>query len=125
MSLRISEKNSNDDEYSKWCHKSIELMPILVNFILFILVIVWIFKININAKNEPKNRDLYLAADPSYYYTEGDFCFDNYEDYKERGAFQIFNLHIKQMKQFSTATLVTTFTLMGSVVGGGVFEIIK
>jgi hypothetical protein len=113
------------DEDSYICQKSIELIPLLVNFILFIFIIVRVFKIIINANSEPTNRDLYLAVDPSYYYTEGDFCFDNYEDYKERGAFQLFNLHIKQIKQFSTATLVTIFTLIASVVASGVFQIIK
>ena len=117
-------RSRENEKMTHYCRKSIEI-PILVNFILFIFIIVWVFKININAKSEPKNRELYITVDPSYYYTEGDFCFYNYEDYKEIGAFKLYNLHIKQIKQFSTAVLVIIFTILGSFVAAGVNLIIE
>ena len=40
-----------------------------------ILIIIWLFKLNKNAKSEPSLRNLYIIEDPSTYCGEDEFCF--------------------------------------------------
>ncbi len=42
-----------------------------------VLIIIWLFKLHNNAKNEPKSRSGYIIEKPSTYYNEEEFCYEN------------------------------------------------
>ena len=69
------------EDIGKQCNICASGMLFFAYLATFILIIVWLFKILHNAKNEPTNRSLYIANDPLNYYTEEEFCYDNYENF--------------------------------------------
>ena len=40
-------------------------MLLIVYLATFIIIIIWLFKLLNNSKNEPKNRNIYIRKDPS------------------------------------------------------------
>jgi hypothetical protein len=92
---------------------------------MIILIIIWLFKITKNAKNEPTNRSRYIDKDPGFYYEEGEFCYDNYEKYILKGAFDTFGLRIKRIKKYSRAVLATIFISLGSMIMVIIFSELK
>ena len=82
----------------------------------FILIIIWLFKLYNNAKNEPKVRINYITEDPSTFYTEDEFCYENCELFVIRGALKIFGLPFEKIKKFSKAVLITIFISLGSTI---------
>ena len=89
---------------------------IIVYLAAFVLIIIWLFKILHKAKGEPKNRSKYITKDPSYYYEEGEFCYDNYEKYIRKGALNLFNLPIKKIKKYTIVLIITIFIAIGSII---------
>ena len=95
--------------------KALKVSTIIVELaflIVFIVCIVYLFKVNNNAKDEPTNRGGYITSDPYSYYTEGDFCLDHLEPYVDKGAFKEFDLRIKKIKKFSTILIAILFVKM-------------
>ena len=92
---------------------------------MIILTIIWLFKIIKNAKNEPTNRSRYIDKDPALYYEEGEFCYDNYEKFILKGAFDTFGLRIKRIKKYSKAVLATIFISLGSFIMIIIFSCLK
>ena len=80
---------------------------------IFIACVVFLFKVNQKAKDEPTNRGGYIMYDPYDYYTEGDFCIDRLEPYISKGAFKEFDLRIKKIKRYSTILIVILLVKMG------------
>ena len=93
--------------------KIVTLIVELAFLVIFIVCVVYLFKVNQNAKDEPTNRGGYIMYDPYDYYTEGDFCIDHLEPYVSKGAFKEFNLRIKKIKRYSTILIVILFVKMG------------
>lgn len=104
------------EKYNKNCRLCVDSVLFCVYIAFFVLIIIGLFKLNKNAKNEPKNRNRYISVDPTNYYSEGDFCYDNYENFIVKGAFDCFNLKIKKIKKFSTAVISTIFISIGSII---------
>ena len=88
------------------CLSIIQLILSIINLVIFILGLIWLFKVKNNAKNEPANRDSYIYDDPLNYYIEGDFCYDKSLVYPDKGAFNIFDLRMKKIKKYSKALIV-------------------
>ena len=82
----------------------------------FILIIIWLFKLLHNAKNEPTNRIRYIKKEPSNYYDEEEFCFDNYEKFIMKGALDTFDIPLKKIKKYTRALLGTIFISIGSII---------
>ena len=108
------------EEYKK---ERIQNMKICANGILviaylatFILIIIWLFKLLHYAKNEPKNRIRYINQNFTNYYTEGEFCYDNYEQFIVSGALNTFDIPLKKIKKYTRALLGTMFITIGSIV---------
>ena len=78
----------------------------IINLVIFILCLIWLFKIKNNSKNEPEKRDSYIYEDPLNYYIEGDFCYDKSLVYLDKGAFNVFDLRMKKIKKYSKALIV-------------------
>ena len=90
-------------------------MLLIVYLATFIIIIIGLFKLLHNSKNEPKNRNIYIRKDPSNYYDEGEFCYDNYENFIIKGALDIFDIPIKKIKKYTQALLSTIFISIGSL----------
>ena len=50
------------------------------------------FKIHSNAKSEPGGRSRYIIEEPSTYYREDEFCYENYEPFLVKGALDVFDV---------------------------------
>ena len=92
---------------------------LLVTYIAsFILIIIWLFKLNKNSKNEPKLRNRYIIEKPETYYREDEFCYENYQPFINKGALKIFDLPMKKINIFSKALIITIFTSIFSLILG-------
>lgn len=85
-----------------------------------VLIIIWLFKIIINARSEYSARSHYIIKDPSNYYTEEEFCYEKYEPFIIKGALHIFDLPIEKIKKYATALLSTILISIGSFVLSGI-----
>ena len=77
------------------CNKKVNLILVNCYVVTIILIIIWIFKLHNNARSEPKYRNRYIINDPSIYYTEEEFCYENYESFIVRGALKTFDIPTK------------------------------
>ncbi len=105
--------NSNKDSIKMNCCK---LIIGLFNFVTFILLLVWLFKIINNAKSEPKNYAYFISNDVPQNYTLGDFCYGRQYEYLQNGAFEVFNIRMEKIKKFAKALVATKFISMGIVI---------
>ena len=87
-----------------------------------ILIIIWIFKLHNNAKNEPKSRITYITEDPSIFYKEEEFCYETCEPFVISGAIKIFDIPIQKIKKFCKALISTIFISIGSFILGIIFH---
>ena len=84
----------------------------LATIVLSILCIVWIVKVYNNADDEPSDRQLYCKDEngipniPGDFYSAGDFCFEHYQSYLDKGAFEDLDIRMKKIKKFSLATII-------------------
>ena len=88
--------NRKREDIGKQCNICASGMLFLAYLATFILIIVWLFKIHGNAKSEPKLRSHYIIEEPSTYYREDEFCYDNYENFIIKGALDTFGIPIKK-----------------------------
>ena len=107
---------ADDQENLKDCKKCVNGTLAIVYLAVFILIIIWLFKLLHIAKNEPTNRIRYINKDPSNYYDEGEFCFDICEKFIMKGALDTFDIPLKNIKKYTRALLSTIFISIGSIV---------
>ena len=84
--------------------------------VVLVLTIIWLFKLLNNAKTEPISRANYIIEEPSIYYREDEFCYENFEPFVISGALNIFDLPMKNIKKFSTALISTIFITISSFI---------
>ena len=118
-------RKENEEKYKKNMKLSANGALIISYLVTFILIIIWLFKLLLNAKNEPENRVEYINKDPSNYYTEGEFCFDICKKFIINGALDTFGISLKKIKKYTKALLCTIFISIGSIVFMLIFAIIK
>ena len=116
------EREEECKENMKICSNGTLIIAYLATFI---LIIIWLFKLLNNAKNEPQNRIRYINKDPENYYTKGEFCFDNCEKFIKKGALDTFGIPLKKIKKYTRALLGTIFISIGSIVFILIFANIK
>jgi len=87
----------------------------LIYLAMIILIIIWLFKLIRNTKDEPNNRERYVVKKPSNFYFEGEFCYDNYKKFISKGAFDTFGIRIKKIKRYSNALISTIFIGFGAL----------
>ena len=109
----LEEYKKEHRQNMKKCANGILVIAYLATFI---LIIVWLFKLLHNAKNEPKDRIRYINQNFTNYYTEGEFCYDNYEQFIVSGALNTFDIPLKKIKKYTRALLGTMFISIGSIV---------
>ena len=119
-------KQMNEEEkVTKECENYTNGMLFIVYVITLVLIVIWLFKLLINAKNEPSNRSRYISKDPLNYYTEGDFCYEYYEKFIKNGAIDTFGFPMKKIKKYTRALLSTIFISIGSLILSSIFMCIK
>ena len=98
---------------SDTCLKVTKFILSLASLVLSILCIVWIAKVYSNADNEPSNRVIYCQNESgitlyhSDFYSAGDFCYDHYQAFLDKGAFEDLDIRMKKIKKFSLAIIIT------------------
>ena len=97
---------------------------VICYLITFILIIVWLFKIHSNAKSEPGGRSRYIIEEPSTYYREDEFCYENYEPFLAKGALDIFDIPMSKIRKFCKALISTSLISIGSIIIGVVLVLI-
>ena len=90
-----------------------------------VLIIIWLFKLHSNAKNEPKSRSGYIIEEPSTYYNEEEFCYENYEPFIVKGALDIFDIPTKNIKKYCKALISTILISIGSVILGFILVLVS
>ena len=95
------------NKYAEKINQGASGMLVLAYLVTFILIIIWLFKLLHNTKSEPSNRNIYITKDPSNFYIEGEFCYDNYEAFIIKGALDTFDIPIKKIKKYTKALLAT------------------
>ena len=119
-------KQMNEEKkITKECENYANGMLLIVYVIALVLIVIWLFKLLINAKNEPSNRSRYISKDPLNYYTEGDFCYEYYEKFIKNGAIDTFGFPMKKIKKYTRALLATIFISILSLILCSIFMCIK
>ena len=113
-----------DSEEKKLIDRGTNFYLILMYFSILLLIIIWLFTLLNNSKNEPSNWNIYIRKDPSNYYEEGEFCYDNYENFIIKGALNNFDISTKHIKIHARATLGTIFISIGSIIIASIFKCI-
>ena len=121
----MKEMKKEEDNADKCIEECINATLFIAYFITIILIIIWLFKILVNAKNEPSNRSRYISKEPLNYYTEGDFCYEYYEKFIKNGAIDTFGFPMKKIKKYTRALLATIFISIGSLILFPIFKSIK
>ena len=96
-------------------------MLLISYLVTFVLVIIWLFKLLSNAKDEPRNRSSYIIEELTTYYTEEEYCYEKYEPYLAKGALDLFDIPTKQIRKYCRALLSTIFISLGSMILSIVF----
>ena len=113
-----------DSEKKIFVDRAANLILLLIYFSILLSIIYWLFTLLNNSKNEPSNRNIYIRKDPSNYYEEGEFCYDNYENFIIKGALNKFDISTKHIKRYARATLGTIFISIGSIIIASIFKCI-
>ena len=90
--------------------KVVKCILSLAIIVLSILCIVWIAKVYSNADDEPTNRIKYYYDENDKLiensYDEGEFCFEHYQSFLDKGVFEDFDIRMKKIKKFSLGTII-------------------
>ena len=81
-------------------------IPITINFIIFILIYIWLCKFVHYAKDEDNKRAKYIIANRLDLYEEGEFCKEKYFDFMNNGLYETFDLNISSLKKWAIAEIV-------------------
>ena len=107
---KLKEKTSNS------CNLCASSYLLICYLILFVFIIIWLFKLNNNTKSEPNSRESYIIEDPSAYYREDEFCYEKYEPFLVKGALYIFDIPMSKISKFCKALLSTLFISLGTLI---------
>jgi hypothetical protein len=111
---KLKEKSSNS------CNICASSFLLICYLILYVFIIIWLFKLNNNTKSEPNSRESYIIEDPSAYYREDEFCYEKYEPFIAKGALDIFNIPTKNIRKYCKALISTIFISIGSIILGAI-----
>ena len=100
-------------------------MLFLAYIVTIIVIIIWLFKLLINAKSEPSDRGRYISKDPLNYYTDEDFCYEYYEKFMRNGVINTFDIPIKNIKKYTRALLATIFISIASLIIATIIVVIS
>ena len=113
-------EKKNDCYFNLW----ISGILFICYLVVFILTIIWVFKVHSNAKSEPKLRSRYIIEGYSTYYIEDEFCYDYYELFLTKGALDIFDIPMSKIRKFCKALISTFFISIGLAIIIGVLSLI-
>ena len=89
MNLPSTNSANEVNDLQKKRLKKIEFIcksiPALINFVVFILVFIWLCKCILYAKEENNNRSKYIIAFRLDYYEEDEFCHEKYVQFVNDG----------------------------------------
>ena len=111
-------------KYRENCDKFATGILVICYLVTFILIIIWLFKLHNNARSEPISRNRYIINDPSTYYTEEEFCYENYESFIVRGALKTFDIPTEKIRKFCKGLICTVFITIGSIILSSIFSCI-
>ena len=104
--MNLSSVNDPVEKKKKEINMACKSIPILINFIVFILVFIWLCKFIHYAKEENNNRSKYIIASRLDYYEEDEFCHEKYVQFVKDGAYEAFDLKINKLKKWAIALIV-------------------
>ena len=104
--MNLSSVNDPVGKKKKEINMACKSIPILINFIVFILVFIWLCKFIHYAKEENNNRSKYIIASRLDYYEEDEFCHEKYVQFVNDGAYEAFDLKINKLKKWAIALIV-------------------
>ena len=113
------------ENFAENCNKTASLILLICYLVTLILIIIWLFKLHNNARSEPKYRNRYIINDPSIYYTEEEFFYENYESFIVRGALKTFDIPTKKIRTFCKGLICTIFISIGSAILSSIFTCIS
>ena len=117
-------KDYSHEKCRKECKASIDGALFFCYIAMIILIIIWLFKLIKNSKSEPKDRQRYIGRDPSFFYEEGEFCYDSYLQFISKGAFETFDIRIENINKYSKALVSTILIGLCSYILTLVFSIL-
>ena len=109
-------KDKMKEKYENKCNIAISGYLLICYLIALILIIIWLFKLNSNAKSEPSSRNSYIIEEPSTYYREDEFCYEKYEPFLVKGVLEIFDIPTSRIRKFCKALLSTIFISLGLII---------
>ena len=112
------------ENYEENCNKTASLILLICYLVTLILIIIWLFKLHNNARSEPKYRNRYIINDPSTYYTEEEFCYENYQSFIVSGALKKFDIPTEKIRKFCKGLIGTVFITIGSAIVSSIFACI-
>jgi hypothetical protein len=92
----------------------VKLIVLFAAFALSIVNLVWIYKANHNALDEPNNRLNYYSFEdaiigPDDFYSSGEFCYEHYQPFLDIGALEDLDIKMKKIKKFSLGLMILLF----------------
>ena len=108
-------------KYRENCDKFATGILVICYLVTFILIIIWLFKLHNNARSEPISRNRYIINDPSTYYTEEEFCYENYQSFIVSGALKKFDIPTEKIRKFCKGLIGTIFISIGSFILSSIF----
>ena len=92
----------------------VKLIVLFATFALSIVNLVWIYKANHNALDEPNNRLNYYSFEdaiigPDDFYSSGEFCYEHYQPFLDIGALEDLDIKMKKIKKFSLGLMILLF----------------
>ena len=79
----------------------------LFNFVIIILLVVWLCIIIHHADEEPESFSSFVDNEFSVDYSEGDFCHGRKFEFSRIGAFELFHIRMGKIKKYSIGLLVS------------------
>jgi len=100
-------KDKKNAERIKKCELIFKGIFALFNFVILILLIVWLCIIIHHADEEPKSFSSFVDNEFSVDYSEGDFCHGRKFEFSRIGAFELFHIRMGKIKKYSIGLLVS------------------
>jgi len=106
--LKVYKDQRNENEEGiKRCELMFKSIIALFNFVILILLIVWLCIIIHHADEEPKSFSSFVDNEFSVDYSEGDFCHGRKFEFSRIGAFELFHIRMGKIKKYSIGLLVS------------------
>ena len=99
---------------NKECLNIVGIFISLAIIALSITSLVWLFKVNGAAKEEPSYRDKYIKFEivATFDGVKSD-CIENYQTFLDYGTFEFSDIRMKNIKKYSLGLIVLNFILLG------------